>query len=329
MHPEQEHQTQPDQQAESFASGAPPVPEQPTQPTPELQSQPQTATPLAQEARQPVQQYEQQVSQTSEQTQNPFLQAKPSHPDEPEIPASVNPTVAEQPATHTDGFGIASIIMAILMPLIGIILGAIGMSQARKEGRSSTLSKTGLILSVVIMAINTVLAIVIISLSINNLDTTITTVGQIEQAEQKSEAYLAAFASENESDFDTAQIAINDFSFSYLCEKIQNISETSEGACSSPSAGSLDAATQQEVLVGNKVALQYDLLNQSLQENGASSIYSEISTNTYNDETTTLIYAIKTVEGTKYLTFTYVTDTIGDLQLLTVEANNSDPRIFN
>lgn len=46
-------------------------------------------------------------------------------------------------------FGFMALIFSITIPPAGIVLGAIGMSQAKKSGVSSTLSKTGFILGIV------------------------------------------------------------------------------------------------------------------------------------------------------------------------------------
>lgn len=44
-------------------------------------------------------------------------------------------------------------IFAIILGIIAIILGAIGLSKAKKEGNSTTLSKTGMIIGIVAVVI--------------------------------------------------------------------------------------------------------------------------------------------------------------------------------
>jgi hypothetical protein len=101
----------------------------------------------------------------------------PLHPaqqntDQTMQPAQVQQSVSNdqqqnsKPEHKTDVMGIISIIMAFInMQLIGIIFGLIGMSQAKKEGRSNTLSKIGLILNIVFGLLSAILIGILIAIS--------------------------------------------------------------------------------------------------------------------------------------------------------------------
>jgi len=47
----------------------------------------------------------------------------------------------------TDIMGILSIVFAFIMPLVGIILGFIGYSNRKRDGKNTTLSLIGLIIN--------------------------------------------------------------------------------------------------------------------------------------------------------------------------------------
>ena len=85
--------------------------------------------------------------------------ASQTAPDYAAQPAPQNPpgqqaTPSQQPAAAgqggTDVMGIISIVMAFIgFSLIGLIIGLVGASKAKKEGRSPTLSRIGWILNLV------------------------------------------------------------------------------------------------------------------------------------------------------------------------------------
>jgi Tfp pilus assembly protein PilE len=65
-----------------------------------------------------------------------------------------NPTQPQPARSGSDVLGILSIVAPFIgMALIGIILGVIGINKAKREGRPTTLSRIGLILSSVFVAI--------------------------------------------------------------------------------------------------------------------------------------------------------------------------------
>lgn len=82
------------------------------------------------------------MGQNTKQTGQP---AGISQTSAPPAPSSEVPTAPVTQATEkTDVLGIVSIVMAFTgLQLIGIIVGLIGASQAKKEGRSPTLSTIG------------------------------------------------------------------------------------------------------------------------------------------------------------------------------------------
>src|SRR5687768_9809705 len=74
---------------------------------------------------------------------------QPAAPEAPVSPPPPQPAGPQQPpaAQPTDGLGIASIILFFFFPLVGLILGIIGMSKAKKAGRKNTLSLVGVVLN--------------------------------------------------------------------------------------------------------------------------------------------------------------------------------------
>jgi hypothetical protein len=72
------------------------------------------------------------------------------------VQPGVIPPAPQQPmpaAAQTDTLGIVSIIMIFFIPFIGLILGAIGLKKANKEGYKNTLSKIGLIVNSVFVVL--------------------------------------------------------------------------------------------------------------------------------------------------------------------------------
>lgn len=54
---------------------------------------------------------------------------------------------------QTDILGILSIVFAFIFAPVGLVLGIIGRKEALKEGRSTTLSKVGIWINAILMAI--------------------------------------------------------------------------------------------------------------------------------------------------------------------------------
>ena len=63
--------------------------------------------------------------------------------------------------------GILALVMAFVFPLAGIVLGAIGVSMAKRTGSTNSIAKVGLVLSIVFTVIIAVVAIVIVVVSAN------------------------------------------------------------------------------------------------------------------------------------------------------------------
>jgi preprotein translocase subunit SecG len=93
------------------------------------------------------------------------------NPSEP--PVTPNNTTIENSSTNTsanqtDVLGIISLICAFIgMQFIGFILGLVGSSKAKKEGRSNTLSKIGWILNLVFGIITAILVILWFVFAVN------------------------------------------------------------------------------------------------------------------------------------------------------------------
>ena len=76
---------------------------------------------------------------------------QPMQEQVPQQPITLNPTTPPAESI-TDVLGIISIVLAFFgLSLIGFILGLVGVSKAKKEGRPTTLSKIGWILNLIFM----------------------------------------------------------------------------------------------------------------------------------------------------------------------------------
>jgi len=104
-----------------------------------------------------------------------------------EQPLSVSPAPADPmangqppvvtavtPEHHSDTLGIVSIIFAFFSPLIGLILGIIGMKKAKEAGHDPKLSKIGTILSSVFLVLGTLFFILYIFVIAASVSTTTT-----------------------------------------------------------------------------------------------------------------------------------------------------------
>lgn len=81
------------------------------------------------------------------------------------------PPPATPPGQYTDGFGIASIIMAALfLSIPGIILGIIGEFKAKSHRASPVLSRIGLISNLLMLLFSIVMGVIIFSLVMNNAE---------------------------------------------------------------------------------------------------------------------------------------------------------------
>jgi len=74
------------------------------------------------------------------------------------------PQSSEPKNSSTDILGIVSIVLALVgIQLVGLILGLVGASKAKKEGRSPVLSRIGWILNLVFGILSTILITLIIT----------------------------------------------------------------------------------------------------------------------------------------------------------------------
>jgi len=101
----------------------------------------------------------------------PSVEHSPQQQDPiPQQPHNFNPQPQQQPTqvepqnNQTDVLGIISLVMIFIFPLIGAIIGFVGMSKAKKEGRSNTLSKIGAIINSVLVALGILATVVFFAL---------------------------------------------------------------------------------------------------------------------------------------------------------------------
>lgn len=80
-------------------------------------------------------------------------QAPLAPPDTAQQPQTVPGGVQSSSQQQTDALGIVSVVLALFFQPAGLIVGIIGMKNAKKEGRPNTLSKVGVIINSVFMAV--------------------------------------------------------------------------------------------------------------------------------------------------------------------------------
>lgn len=103
---------------------------------------------------------------------------QPPAPHHPHQPANPHPGVGQPPApqmapqtaaNYTDGWGIASIILASLsLCLPGFVVGLIGASKAKRIGASPVLSRIGWIVNLAIMVIGLIIGVLIVGYAITH-----------------------------------------------------------------------------------------------------------------------------------------------------------------
>lgn len=84
----------------------------------------------------------------------PGYGAQPGQPVQPGPPAQPAGTFPGK------GLGIAGLVFAFLVPLVGLILSLIAKSQSKKAGAKNTPAKVGVVVSSVLLALSIVIAIV-------------------------------------------------------------------------------------------------------------------------------------------------------------------------
>lgn len=157
---------------------------------PGAQPQPQNNQPVnsfVEDAQQPQQQ--QVVSAPSAANESPQPIPPPNGPPQQPQPVPQN--------EQTDTLGLVSIILAVVgMQLIGLILGVIGNSKAKKEGYSNKLSKIGIILNSVFMVLGALFFIFFVLMSFraaqetaSEINDTVTVKNNVNLAYQGLEVY--------------------------------------------------------------------------------------------------------------------------------------------
>lgn len=77
------------------------------------------------------------------------------------------PPATDDPITRI--LGIVSVVLALVFPVAGIVVAAIGLSRARGAGASPGLNLVGLILSIVMTVVVVAVTVVVIVVSVNLL----------------------------------------------------------------------------------------------------------------------------------------------------------------
>lgn len=89
-----------------------------------------------------------------------------STPETPQNPAQpVAPTYQAAPAPAAEpgkGLSIAAIILAIFVPLVGIILGIVALVQSKKAGRKNGLALAAIIVGAALIVIGIIIWIVVL-----------------------------------------------------------------------------------------------------------------------------------------------------------------------
>lgn len=90
---------------------------------------------------------------------------QPVESQPPSQPMMTQPMAAPAPTVQSEdpgkGMGIASLVLAFIAPLIGLILGIIAKGKSKKAGHNNGLALAGIIVSCISMAISTVVIILI------------------------------------------------------------------------------------------------------------------------------------------------------------------------
>lgn len=87
----------------------------------------------------------------------------PQYPNQQANPYQVAPApVAAPVATPAKGLSIAAMILAFLLPLIGLILGIIAMVQSKKAGQKNGLALASVIIAAVLTIVGIISSILII-----------------------------------------------------------------------------------------------------------------------------------------------------------------------
>lgn len=79
-------------------------------------------------------------------------------------PAARRAAPANEP---TDVLGIISIVLVFFMPIVGLILGIIGMSQAKKEGFDPIVSKIGVIANSAILVLTAIIVFIMFTIFVS------------------------------------------------------------------------------------------------------------------------------------------------------------------
>jgi len=128
------------------------------------QPQPTGPQPGEQQPAQP--QFQQPLPNQPEQQQPPQHNFNPQ-PQQQSMPTQQPQQAYQQPqqqaqAHQTDTLGITSLVLAFIAPIIGLIVGFIGKSKAKKGGYSGTLSLVGIIINAVFFVFGSLIFVTLI-----------------------------------------------------------------------------------------------------------------------------------------------------------------------
>ena len=90
----------------------------------------------------------------------PEMPQNPEQPAAPAYQAAPAPAAAPVAAEPGKGLSIAAIILAFLVPLVGLILGIVALVQAKKAGRKNGLALAAVIIGAVLMVVYIIIGIV-------------------------------------------------------------------------------------------------------------------------------------------------------------------------
>ena len=92
----------------------------------------------------------------------PEMPQNPEQPAAPAYQAAPAPAAAPVAAEPGKGLSIAAIILAFLMPLIGLILGIVAIVQSKKAGRKNGLALAAVIIGAVLIVVGIIVWILVL-----------------------------------------------------------------------------------------------------------------------------------------------------------------------
>ena len=94
--------------------------------------------------------------------ETPNISTAPTPPPPPPAP----PRYTASGVDAAQWMGITSVILAFTLPVVGIVIAALGMSRAKQQGQPPGLARVALILSIIMTVVVVIVTTVIIVLSV-------------------------------------------------------------------------------------------------------------------------------------------------------------------